>query len=297
MHDAHGVAHLDDSNDDPGELGGLPLGVVALLHDPVEELAAGAELHDEMHGDGVLVRAADGDDVGVACQVVHYLDLPADVLDVVVGDELALEDGLARVLLAGGPLHAQVRGAELALPEPPPQAVLVLEVLRLALEHRADEQPGAGHALHLRHLGTRLGRRLGGRVGAGAGVGVGVGLGVGRLGVLRGGGRLGRRLRVGDGDLDGLRGLALHGDVHVGRRLRRRHRLRPARAGAAGAIGGGGGGQRVAVLRRLPQRGGDGLEEAVLGDAGADARVPHRGRRLAGANTSRRNLFRGGRPS
>ena len=59
MHDAHGVAHLDDADDDPGELGGLPLGVVAPLHDPVEELAAGAKLHDEVHGHGVLVGAAE----------------------------------------------------------------------------------------------------------------------------------------------------------------------------------------------------------------------------------------------
>ena len=52
--------------------------------------------------------------------------LPAHVLDVVVGDELALEDGLARELLPG-----------------------------------ADEQPGAGNALHLRHLGPRPGRLAG----------------------------------------------------------------------------------------------------------------------------------------
>ena len=69
------MAHLDDTNDDPGELGGLPLGVVVLLHNPVEQLTAGAELHDEMHGDGVLVHAADGDDVGVLpCGTL--LDLP-----------------------------------------------------------------------------------------------------------------------------------------------------------------------------------------------------------------------------
>jgi hypothetical protein len=248
MHDAHGVADLDDADDDPGELGGLPLGVVAPLHDPVEELPAGAELHDEVHSDGVLVGALDADHVGVAGEVVHYLDLPADVLDVVVGDELPLEDGLARELPAGAALHAEVRGAELALPEPPAQAVLLLEVLRLALEHRADEQPRAGHALHLRRLGPRPWRL----------VGAGVLLG-------RGGGRL----RLGGGDLHGLRSLALHRDRHVGRR----RRLRPSGAAAIGAVGGG---QRVAVMWRLPQHRGDGLEESVLGDAGADARVPHR---------------------
>jgi hypothetical protein len=49
VHDAHGVACLNDADDDPGELGGLPLGVVAFLHNPVEQFAAAAELHDEVH--------------------------------------------------------------------------------------------------------------------------------------------------------------------------------------------------------------------------------------------------------
>ncbi|BAS86755.1 Os03g0788550, partial [Oryza sativa Japonica Group] len=178
VHHAHGVAHLDDADDDPGELRRLPLGVVPLLDDPVEQLAAGAELHDEVHGDGVLVGAPDGDHVGVAGEVVHYLDLAADVLDVVVGDQLPLQDGLAGELLAGGALHAQVRRPELPLPELPPQAVLVLETLRLALQHRADEQPGAGDALHRRHprprpgglAGVRAGARLGGVLLGGGGV-------------------------------------------------------------------------------------------------------------------------------
>ena len=49
MHDPERVAGLDDPNDDPRELGGLPLAVVAALYDAIEELAAGAELHDDVH--------------------------------------------------------------------------------------------------------------------------------------------------------------------------------------------------------------------------------------------------------
>lgn len=48
--------------------------------------------------------------------MVHYLDLSTDVLDIIVSDELALEDGLARELLAIGPLDVQVQCAELAVP-------------------------------------------------------------------------------------------------------------------------------------------------------------------------------------
>lgn len=60
------------------------------------------------------------------------------------------------------------------------------------------------------------------------------------------------------------------------------------------AIGGGGGGvgESVAVGARLPEHGGDGLEEAVLGDAGADARVAHRSESLpiAGPGSRRQTI-------
>lgn len=144
-----------------------------LLDDPVKELAAGAELHDEVHGDGVLVGGLDGDHVGVPRQVVHYLDLPADVLHVVVRHQLPLEDGLAGVLLAGGPVHAQVRRAELALAQPPAQAVLLLDALRLPLQDRAHQEARTRDALHLGRLGPVV-VRLRGLAGVG-GDGVGIG--------------------------------------------------------------------------------------------------------------------------
>jgi hypothetical protein len=152
VHDPERVARLHDGDDDAGQLPGLPLRVVAPPHDAVEQLPARAELHDHVHGDGVLERAADGDDVGVPRQVVHDLDLAPDVLHVLVGDQLPLGDGLARVLQPRRLVHAQVRGAELPLPELPPQAVLVLEVVGLAPEHRLHLQPRAGDALDVRRF-------------------------------------------------------------------------------------------------------------------------------------------------
>jgi len=48
-------------------------------------------------------------------EVVHDLDLAVDVLVVLPAQELALGDGLARVLGAVGLAHALVGGAELPL--------------------------------------------------------------------------------------------------------------------------------------------------------------------------------------
>uniref|UniRef100_A0A804MBD8 Uncharacterized protein n=1 Tax=Zea mays TaxID=4577 RepID=A0A804MBD8_MAIZE len=66
VHDPERVAGLDDPDDDPCERGGLALAVVSALYDPVEELAPGTELHDDVDVDLVLVRALDSDDVLVA---------------------------------------------------------------------------------------------------------------------------------------------------------------------------------------------------------------------------------------
>ena len=77
------------------------------------------------------------------------MDLPADVLHVVVGQHLPLEDGLAGVLLAHGALHAQAA----------PEAVLLIDTLRRALEHGAHEEARAGDVLHGRTRGLLVRRQ------------------------------------------------------------------------------------------------------------------------------------------
>jgi hypothetical protein len=136
MHDAERVAPLHHPNNRPGELRGGALCVVALGDDAVEELAAGAELHDEVDEERVLVGAADADDVGVLGEMVHDLDLAPHVLVVLAAQQLALGDGLARVLGAVRLAHALVRGAELPLPQLLPDAVVVAHVVRLMRQHR-----------------------------------------------------------------------------------------------------------------------------------------------------------------
>ncbi|BAT00168.1 Os07g0161650, partial [Oryza sativa Japonica Group] len=188
VHHPERMARLDDTDDHPRQLRGRLLGVVPALHDPIKQLPASAELHDEVHGDGVLVRADDGDHARVAGEVVHDLDLPAHVLHVLLADQLPLGDGLAGEHLPRGLLHALVRGPELPLPELLPQGVEVLEPLGVALEDGVGEEPRALDAPHLGLIPALVG-------GGGGEVGVGDGDALGRRGRGDGGvARLPRRV-------------------------------------------------------------------------------------------------------
>ncbi|BAS95569.1 Os05g0585601, partial [Oryza sativa Japonica Group] len=151
VHDPHGVAAVDDGDDLPAEGGGGALGVVAPGDDAVEELAALAELHDEVDGVAVLVGAAQLDDVAVAGEVVHDVDLAADVVEVVGAGELAGGDGLAGVASAGGLVGGEVGHPELPPPQLPPEGVGRTDVL-----HGPPQHPP--HPILRRRL---LGRLLG----------------------------------------------------------------------------------------------------------------------------------------
>lgn len=130
MHDTKRVAGLNDPNNGLDELGSLSLTVMALLDNPIKELAAGAELHHQVNKHRVLVGAFDLNDAGVLGQVVHDLNLPPNVVVILGGEELTLGDGLAGVLVAGGLVGAEVRGAELALPELLAHQVMVSQFRR-----------------------------------------------------------------------------------------------------------------------------------------------------------------------
>jgi len=92
VHDSKGVTSLDNLKNGLDEVGGLTLTVVALLNDSVEELASLAELHDEVDGGGVLVGAVDPHHVRVFREMVHYLNLPPNVLVVLLAQKLPLRD-------------------------------------------------------------------------------------------------------------------------------------------------------------------------------------------------------------
>ncbi|URD97725.1 hypothetical protein MUK42_07025 [Musa troglodytarum] len=174
VHDPQRMAGLHNPNNYPDELCRLALTEMPPLDDPVEELPAGAQLHHDVHVQRVLVGALDSDDVLVAGEVVHDLDLPPHVLHVLLRYQLPLADGLAGVVVPRGDLSAQVRGAELPLPQLPPQDVQVPDVGRLVAEHvvgaRVEAPPhddGGGGGLTL-----LIGWLLGGVVGDGAALGL-----------------------------------------------------------------------------------------------------------------------------
>uniref|UniRef100_J3LFY1 Uncharacterized protein n=1 Tax=Oryza brachyantha TaxID=4533 RepID=J3LFY1_ORYBR len=151
MNNPERVARLDNTNNDSRKLGCFALAELPALYDAVEQLAPGAELHHNVDVLLVLVGALDGDDVPVAREVVHDLDLAADVLDVLLGDELALGYGLAGVVHPGGEVGAEVGGAELPLPELAPERVVLAEARGRVAEHVGRQLCGGGHpALHRR---------------------------------------------------------------------------------------------------------------------------------------------------
>lgn len=187
MHDAHGVAIVDYSDHLPTEGGRGALRVVALGDDPVEELAAGAQLHNKIDGVAVLEGADELHDVAVAGEVVHDLHLPPHILHVVAVDELPRGDGLAGVGLTGFSVGAEVGDAELAAAELAPEGVRGPNVLHRAAEDPADarERAGAGDGWWwggMRRIGWGGVRRIGLDVDVSGGrriVAVGCGIGGG----------------------------------------------------------------------------------------------------------------------
>ncbi|RDX78880.1 hypothetical protein CR513_40771, partial [Mucuna pruriens] len=116
MHDSKRVTGLDNLDDGLDEGSGLPLAVVALLHDPIEELPTLAQLHDQVHRRGVLVGPFYANHVRVLRQVVHYLNLPPHILVVLLAQKLPLRNRLARKLPPTRSPRAQKRRSELPLP-------------------------------------------------------------------------------------------------------------------------------------------------------------------------------------
>jgi len=90
---------------------------VALGDDAVEELAALAELHDDVDVLAALVRVDELDDVGVVAEVVQDADLASNVFHVLGAHQLSLGDGLARSLALGLLVGDEVGGTELAFTE------------------------------------------------------------------------------------------------------------------------------------------------------------------------------------
>ena len=114
MHNSIHMTHHHNLSDRPRNSRSRTLRVMPPRDDPVEKLAAFAELHDQMHALAVLVSRPELHDVGVVGERGHDRDLAADVLDVDGGAELPLGDRFAGQGFAGLAVGAEVGDPELA---------------------------------------------------------------------------------------------------------------------------------------------------------------------------------------
>ncbi|KAK3032385.1 LOW QUALITY PROTEIN: hypothetical protein RJ639_037103 [Escallonia herrerae] len=92
-------------------------------NDPIEKLAAGAQLHDQMNRMLVLKGALEFHNVWLTGQMVHDLDFPPDILNVLLVDQLPLGYRFAGELLSGLFVGAQMGHSELASAELFPDGV------------------------------------------------------------------------------------------------------------------------------------------------------------------------------
>ena len=130
------AADLDDFDDGFDDGGGGALGVMAARDNAIEELAALAELHDEVNGAVVFEGVLERDDVGVFGQMAHDLHLPADILNINGGSQFLLGYRFARPLLLRLPVAAEIRDAELPSAQLPAQIIAQPNVpARGVLEH------------------------------------------------------------------------------------------------------------------------------------------------------------------
>lgn len=90
VHDSKRMASVHDFNNSLHQLGSLSLTVMPLPHNPMKQLFAFAQLHHQVHGRRVLVRASDLHHVRLLRQALHYLNLPQNVVVVLGVEELAL---------------------------------------------------------------------------------------------------------------------------------------------------------------------------------------------------------------
>ena len=123
MHDPHGVAAVNHTDNLATQACSGTLGVMPLGNDPIEELAALAEFHDQIDRVAILKGTFQFNNVPVAGEVVHDLDLAPDVLHVVAVEELAGGDGLAGQLLPDLVVGHQVRHSELASAQFPAEGI------------------------------------------------------------------------------------------------------------------------------------------------------------------------------
>jgi len=114
VNDSHGMACVDDLNDCPQQGRRSALSIMPLGNNTVKKFSSCAQLHNQMHRVLIFVSTLELDDIGLTRQVVHDLNLPPDVLDVLLVRQLSLGYGFARELLARHLVCTQMGDPELS---------------------------------------------------------------------------------------------------------------------------------------------------------------------------------------
>nr|GMC96782.1 hypothetical protein PanWU01x14_046150 [Ipomoea batatas] len=117
------------ANNGLGDKSGSSFSVMAFGDDPIEELAALAELHQKIHSLLVFKHILVANNIGVFRQMAHDLHLPPHILHIDLRPQLALRYLLTRHDLPRFLVRAQIRHAELPPPELLPKFVLLPYVI------------------------------------------------------------------------------------------------------------------------------------------------------------------------
>ena len=130
MHNPHKVTNMHDFHDRPADRSRGPLAVMTLGDDPIKELAASAQFHDQMDRLLVLISPFELNNVWLATQVLHNLNLPLDVLFVILARQLPLRYRLAGELPARRVLSAEVGQTKLPSAQLLPKCVVLLDIIK-----------------------------------------------------------------------------------------------------------------------------------------------------------------------
>ena len=135
MHNTKRVTSLNDANNGLDNLSRISLTVMTFLRDSIKQLTTFAKLHHKVHASSILVRAVYPDNVGVFRQVMHYLDLPQNVIAIFLTKKLPFGYRFAGKLLTRLAMSTEESGSKLSLSEHTIKNVIVFQVLGLVREN------------------------------------------------------------------------------------------------------------------------------------------------------------------
>lgn len=138
MDHPEGMASLDNANNGAANASSFAFGELPFGDDPIEELPTSAQFHHQMNTIPILIGTFELDDVGVPSEMVHDLNLAANIFHIFLVGELALGYGLTSKELPGDLIGAKAGDAELPTSELPPKRVCAPDIFHGPIQHIPD---------------------------------------------------------------------------------------------------------------------------------------------------------------